>query len=111
VVAGTPSSPPDEAAVGAPTASDKTMADILKSVPTATREIARARTPNAALAASTRAGASLFAPLDKALTREAPGEQRLAHGVTRVVTKDGAAFCMRETHAGAGATAMVSTCP
>lgn len=97
------------AAVGAPTASDKTMADILKSVPTATREIAR--TPNAALAASPRAGASLFAPLDKALTREAPGEQRLAHGVARVVTKDGASFCMRETHSGAGATAMVSTCP
>lgn len=105
------SAQPGEPAGSAPPPSPRSMADILKSVPAVTREIALDRAPNAALAASVNAGTSRFAPLEKALTSEAPGEQRLAHGVTRVVTKDGSSFCMREPHGQAGATATVSTCP
>lgn len=96
---------------GSAPAAGKSMDDILKSVPAATRAVARSLAPNAALAASAARGTRPFAPLEQALSREQAGEQKLPFGVTRVVTKDGTAFCLRELRSGNGTTTLVSTCP
>lgn len=101
----------NEPAIGdAPPEAQKSLADILKVLPAVTREVAARRAPNEALAASGSKGRSVFTPLEQALTREQPGEQRLANGLVRVVTKWGT-YCVRERWGEPGAGTVVMTCP
>lgn len=103
--------PRNDQATGDTAPAQRSMADILKVVPAITKEVAARRPPYEAHARPGSKGTSATAPLEKALAQEAVGEERLANGVVRVVTRWGS-YCVKERPGEPGLRgAVVQSCP